>query len=69
MEKRVRMRWTGLALIAVGVTVPRLIDWYETVNRLDIKRDVGVLPWVILGAVGFAVVVASFRRGRREGSG
>ena len=60
MEKPAKLRLTGIVLVAIGFAVPALIDWYETVNYLDIKRDIGVLPWVIVGAVGFVLILASF---------
>lgn len=57
------MRRTGLAFIVIGLVVPRVIDWYETVNRLDIRRDIGVLPWMILATVGAVLLLASLFSG------
>ena len=56
MSKR---RLFGVIAILVGVIVPIVIDEYETANHLDISRDVGSLPWVILGIIGVILVVSS----------
>jgi len=50
------------AMIVVGLTVPYIIDAYETANHLDIKRDVGVLIWWILAGLGAGWMVWTFLR-------
>jgi len=54
-------RLIGLALIVVGFAVPSAIDAYESANYLDIPRDVGVLPWVMMAVAGIIMILASFR--------
>ena len=50
------------AMIVTGLIVPYIIDAYETANHLDISRDIGVLPWLILTIAGGAVLIWSFVR-------
>jgi hypothetical protein len=59
-----RLRLTGIILVVLGIAVPRAIDWYETVHTLDVPRDIGVLPWVVLGIAGAVMVAISFRKPR-----
>lgn len=47
----------ALGLVLVGLGVPRLVDAIEIAYGLDIKRDVGVLPWLVLTIVGLALLV------------
>ncbi len=57
---------SGIALLLLGLGVPRLVYAIEVAYGLDIPRDYGVLPWLILmgvGAVMFAHL-AWFRRDR-----
>jgi len=55
-------RLIGLALILIGIAVPRAIDAYETAHSLDIPRDIGVLPWLIMTIVGIWLFLGSFRK-------
>lgn len=57
MPKR---RLFGVIAVIIGVIVPIAIDKYETVNHLDISRDIGSLPWLILTVVGVILVISSF---------
>ena len=57
----------AIGLVLVGLGVPRLVDAVEIAYRLDIRRDVGVLPWYIVTALGVALLVwHSFRSRRPE---
>jgi hypothetical protein len=49
-------------MIVLGLAVPRAIDWYENRHALDIPRDFGVLPWLVLTVVGAAILIVSFKR-------
>ena len=60
-----RLRITGVVMVALGIAVPRVIDWYESAHALDIPRDIGVLPWLILGVIGAVLVAFSLRGNRR----
>lgn len=60
-----RLRLTGMIMVVIGIAVPRAIDWYENAHALDIPRDIGVLPWLVMGGVGAVLVAISFRKGRR----
>ena len=55
-----RTRLTGYVLILTGITVPQAIGAYETANALDIPRDFGVLPWLIMAVTGVWLVLRSF---------
>ncbi|MFP3943218.1 MAG: hypothetical protein ACLFWF_04960 [Alphaproteobacteria bacterium] len=55
-------RLIGLALIVIGIAAPQAIDAYETAHRLDIPRDIGVLPWLVMTIAGIWVFAASFRK-------
>jgi hypothetical protein len=59
-----KLRVTGIFMVLLGIAVPRAIDWYESANALDIPRDIGVLPWIVMGVAGAVIVAISFRRGR-----
>ncbi|AWL10702.1 hypothetical protein HMF8227_00194 [Saliniradius amylolyticus] len=54
-------QWTkvGVALVITGLVVPEIIDAVETAYRLDIKRDFGVLPWLIMTIVGAIILLRS----------
>jgi hypothetical protein len=47
----------GMALVIVGLIVPQVIDAIETAYYLDIKRDIGVLPWLIMAIAGAGILV------------
>jgi hypothetical protein len=49
----------GIAFVMAGLVVPRIIDAIETAYSLDIKRDVGVLPWLILTIAGVGLLLRS----------
>ena len=49
----------GIWLVIVGLTAPHIIDAIETVRHLDINRDFGVLPWLIMTIVGVVFVLRS----------
>lgn len=57
MQKK---RLLATAIIAIGLIVPIVIDRYETANHLDISRDVGALPWLILTVIGVVLFALSF---------
>lgn len=57
-----RLRVIGLALVLIGLVVPWAIDAYENANRLDISRDIGSLPWLILLILGLGILIYSFFR-------
>jgi hypothetical protein len=59
-----KVRLAGILMVVVGVAMPRAIDWYETRHALDIPRDIGVLPWLVVGVVGAVLVALSFKRRR-----
>ena len=52
----------GLAFVIVGLIVPEIIDAIETANSLDIKRDFGVLPWLLLTIIGVGLLIQSLVR-------
>jgi|GEM_PF-2728607 len=56
MEKSTKI---AIAFVTVGLTVPEIIDAIETANHLDIKRDFGVLPWLIMTIVGAGMLLQS----------
>lgn len=60
-----RLRLIGIIMVVLGIVMPRVIDWYETVHALDIPRDIGVLPWVVMSVIGVVIVTISFRRRRK----
>lgn len=47
----------AIGLILVGLGVPGLVDAVETAYHLDIPRDLGVLPWYIVIALGVVLFV------------
>ena len=51
-----------MAFVIVGLIVPQIIDAIETANSLDIKRDFGVLPWLILTIIGVGLLIQSLVR-------
>ena len=57
-----RLRVTGVFMVVLGLAVPRAIDWYENRYALDIPRDIGVLPWLVMTAAGAVILIASFTR-------
>ena len=57
----------GLGLVLIGLGVPRLVDAIEIAYGLDIKRDVGVLPWYIVTALGLLIMLAQWRSWREVG--
>jgi len=59
-----KLRVIALILIVVGLVVPVVIDKYETANHLDISRDIGVLPWLILTGLGVFLFLYSLFRNR-----
>jgi len=61
-RKRATTRTIGAVLIAVGLATPQIIDRYEAANHLDIARDIGVLPWMIMTGVGAVILLLSFVR-------
>ena len=56
MEKSTKI---AIVLVTVGLTVPQIIDAIETANHLDINRDFGVLPWLIITIVGAGMLLRS----------
>lgn len=46
----------ALGLVLTGLGVPRVVDAIEVAYGLDIKRDVGVLPWHLLTLVGLSLL-------------
>ncbi len=62
--RRSRLRWLALLLIALALSVPPAVDWVDTAHRLDVKRDFGVLPWYVCGAVGLVLLALSFGRSK-----
>ena len=56
---------SGIGLLLLGLGVPRLVDAVEFAYRLDIPRDYGVLPWLILMGVG-AILFAHLTWFRRD---
>lgn len=60
-----RSRLIGLLLIVTGIAVPQAIDAYETANHLDIPRDIGVLPWLVMTVAGIAIFLNSFRKRKK----
>lgn len=56
---------TGFCFIITGLVVPWGIDCYETANSLDISRDIGSLPWIILMAAGVILIVLALT-GKRD---
>lgn len=57
-----------IALILIGLGMPRLIDGVEVAYGLDIRRDVGVLPWYVLVGIGAILAVRSWRLRRSSGA-
>ena len=59
---------SGIGLLLLGLGVPRLVDAIEIAYRLDIPRDYGVLPWLILMGIGGALFayLTWFRRDLRR---
>ncbi len=59
---------SGIGLLLLGLGVPRLVDEVEITYGLDIPRDFGVLPWLILMGIGGALFayLAWFRRDLRR---
>lgn len=55
-----RLRLIAAFLIAVGLIVPKVIYEYEVANHLDISRNVGSLPWLIMTIIGAAIFIYSF---------
>lgn len=58
---RTRLRVTGKAMIAIGLSIPRAVDWYGNRHALDIRCDIGVLSWLVMTVVGVVLVVVSFK--------
>lgn len=56
----------AVGLILIGLGVPRLVDAVEIAYDLDIRRDVGVLPWYIVTALGAALFLWHSLRSRRS---
>lgn len=56
---------SGIAFLLLGLGVPRLVDAIEFAYKLDIPRDYGVLPWLILMGVG-AILFAHLAWFRRD---
>lgn len=56
----------GLAFVFIGLVVPQVIDAIETANSLNIKRELGVLPWLILTVAGVGLLVRSLVRKIRD---
>ena len=48
---------SGIGLLLLGLGVPRLVDAIEIAYRLDIPRDFGVLPWLVLDVLGLGLLV------------
>ena len=59
-------RIIGVIFVLLGVIIPIVIDAYETANHLDISRDIGALPWFILGGIGVILVLWSMFEKPRE---
>lgn len=49
-------------MIVTGLIVPEIIDAVETAKQLDIKRDIGVLPWMVMTIIGIGVLIGSLIR-------
>lgn len=64
-----RRRLIGIIAVVIGVIVPIAIDKYETVNHLDISRDIGSLPWLIMTVIGVILVVSSFFQKKADRNG
>ena len=60
-----RKQLLAVGLILIGLGVPRLVDAFEIAYGLDIKRDVGVLPWYFVTALGVALLLWHSLRSRR----
>ena len=58
-------RLFAIGLVLIGLGVPRLVDAVEIAYRLDIRRDVGVLPWYVVTASGVALFLWHSLRPRR----
>ncbi len=56
------LRIVAIIFIVVGFVTPWLIDAYETANSLDISRNVGSLPWLIMLIVGVFILIYSFAK-------
>ena len=56
MDKVTRI---GFALVITGLVVPQIIDAVEVAYSLDIKRELGVLPWLIMTVAGLVVLLKS----------
>ena len=41
----------------MGLGVPQLVDAIEIAYQLDIPRDFGVLPWLVLDVLGLGLLV------------
>ncbi len=61
-----KLRIIAITLMIIGVVVPRIIDAYEVANSLDISRNVGSLPWLILLIIGVVMLIYSFAK-RQKG--
>ena len=59
MQKSTKL---GSVFVIVGLVIPQLIDLIETANSLNIKRDFGVLPWLILSIIGAGLLIHSLVR-------
>ena len=62
MRRKPTLRNTGIVLIVIGLVVPIVINAYEEANHLDISRDIGSLPWVIMTIIGAGLLIYSFLR-------
>ena len=56
---------SGIALLLLGLGVPRLVDAIEIAYGLDIPHDYGALPWLILEGIG-AILFAHLAWFRRD---
>ena len=61
-----KLRIVAVIFIVVGFVVPRIIDAYEVANSLDISRNVGSLPWLILLIIGVILLIYSFVQKRKD---
>lgn len=56
---------SGIALLLLGLGVPRLVDAVEIAYGLDVPHDYGALPWLILEGIG-AILFAHLAWFRRD---
>ena len=60
-----RKQLFAVGLILIGLGVPRWVDAVEIAYTLDIRRDVGVLPWYLVTALGAVLFLWHSIRSRR----